>query len=102
MRIAEISVHGCPLRPLGSRDTGGMNVYVRQLSQELGRIGVEGDVFARWHDPKEPEVVGIGEKARLIHIAAGEQEDVPKMDIYYNLPQFLSNIRRFMEREGID
>jgi len=102
MRIAEISVHGCPLRPLGSKDTGGMNVYVRQLSQELGRIGVEVDVFARWHDPKEPEVVGIGEKARLIHIAAGEQEDVPKMDIYYYLPQFLSNIRRFMEREGID
>ena len=101
MRIAEISVHGCPLRPLGSKDTGGMNVYVRQLSQELGRLGVEVDVFTRWHDPKEPELVGIGEKARLIHIAAGEQVDVPKMNIYHCLPQFLCNIRRFMEREGI-
>ena len=101
MRIAEISVHGCPLRPLGSKDTGGMNVYVRQLSQELGRLGVEVDVFTRWHDPKEPELVEIGERARLIHIAAGEQVDVPKMNIYHCLPQFLCNIRRFMEREGI-
>jgi D-inositol-3-phosphate glycosyltransferase len=100
MRIAEISVHGCPIRPLGSKDTGGMNVYVRQLSQELGRLGVEVDVFTRWHDPKEPEVMAIGEKARLIHIAAGEQKDRPKTDIYYSLPQFLSNLRRFLEREG--
>jgi len=101
MRIAEISVHGCPLRPLGSKDTGGMNVYVRQLSQELGRLGVDVDVFTRWHDPKDPELVEIGEKARLIHIAAGEQVDVPKMNVYHYLPQFLCNIRRFMEREGI-
>jgi D-inositol-3-phosphate glycosyltransferase len=100
MRIAEISVHGCPLSPLGSRDTGGMNLYLRQLSLELGKLGVEVDVFTRWHDPKEPEVMEIGEKARLIHIAAGEQEHMSQMDIYYCLPQFLSNLHRFLEREG--
>ena len=102
MRIAEISVHGCPFRPLGSKDTGGMNVYVQQLSLELGRVGVEVDVFTRWHDPKEPEVVAIGERAHLIHIVAGEQEDVPKLDIYQRLPQFLDNLRRFMERKGLE
>lgn len=101
MRIAEISVHGCPLRPLGSSDTGGMNVYVRQLSQELGRIGVEVDIFTRSHDPEEPEVMAIGENTRLIHIVAGEQEDVPKMDIYRYLHQFSLNLRRFSEREGV-
>jgi len=101
VRIAEISVHGCPLRPLGSNDTGGMNVYVRQLSQELGRIGVKVDIFTRWHDPKEPEVVAIGENTRLIHIVAGEQEDVPKMDIYHRLHQFSLNLRRFSERERV-
>ncbi len=100
MRIAEISVHGCLLRPLGSKDTGGMNLYLRQLSWELGKLGVEVDVFTRWHDPTEPEVMKIGEKARLIHIAAGEQEDMPKPDIYHCLPQFLSHLRRFLEREG--
>ncbi|MEE9490803.1 MAG: glycosyltransferase [Dehalococcoidia bacterium] len=101
MRIAEISVHGCPLRPLGSKDAGGMNVYVRQLSQELGRIGVKVDIFTRWHDPKEPEVMMIGEQARLIHIEAGEQEDVPNTDIHRCLPQFLCNLHRFSEREEV-
>jgi len=101
MRIAEISVHGCPLRPLGRKDAGGMNLYLAQLSRELGRLGVEVDVFTRGHDPEEPEVMEIGEKAHLIHIAAGEQQDMPKTDIYHCLPQFLSNLRRFLDREGL-
>ena len=100
MRIAEISVHGCPLRSLGGKDTGGMNVYVRQLSRELGKLGVEVDIFTRWHDPQEPQVVGIVERVRLIHIAAAEQEDTPKTDIYSCLPEFLHNLRRFQEKEG--
>ena len=98
MRIAEISVHGCPLRPLGSNDAGGMNLHVRQLSRELGKLGVEVDVFTRWHDSGEPEMM-IGEKARLIHIAAGNREDMSKTDIYQHLPHFLDNLRRFLERE---
>ncbi len=99
MRIAQINVHGCPLRPLGSRDAGGMNLYLRHLSQELAGLGIEVDVFTRQHDGKEPEVM-IGETARLIHIAAGKPEDMPKAHIYDYLPQFLSNLRRFLGREG--
>jgi D-inositol-3-phosphate glycosyltransferase len=38
---------------------------------------------------------------RLIHIAAGEQEDILKTDIYHCLPQFTSNLRRFIERESV-
>lgn len=101
MRVAEISVHGCPLRPLGKGDAGGMNLYVQQLSRELGRLGMEVDVFTRWHDPKEPEVTEIGEKARLIHLAAGRHGDMPKLDIYRYLPGFLSNLGDFQRREKV-
>ncbi|MFC1892648.1 glycosyltransferase [Chloroflexota bacterium] len=100
MRIAEISIHGCPLRPLGSKDSGGMNVYVRQLSQELGRLGVEVDIFTRWHDSDEPQVMWLGEKVRLIHIAAGKPQDMPTLDLYHHLPQFITNLRHFIDREG--
>jgi len=34
-----LSVHTCPLATLGGKETGGMNVYVRDLSRELGRRG---------------------------------------------------------------
>jgi len=49
MRIAMLSVHTCPLATLGGKDTGGMNVYVRDLSRELGRRGFFVDVFTWAH-----------------------------------------------------
>ena len=46
MRIAMLSVHTCPLATLGGKDTGGMNVYVRELARELGRRGGAVDALA--------------------------------------------------------
>jgi D-inositol-3-phosphate glycosyltransferase len=34
-----ISVHSSPMGPLGTQDTGGMSVYIRELSRQLGRLG---------------------------------------------------------------
>ena len=101
MRIAKICVNRCPLMPLGGKDTGGMHLYIRELSQELGRMGVEVDLFTRWHSSMDSEVMEIGDRVRLIHIAAGEQEDILKTDIYQCLPQFTSNLRRFIESESV-
>jgi len=36
-QVCMVSVHTCPLSMLGGKDTGGMNVYVRDLSRELAR-----------------------------------------------------------------
>ena len=36
--IAVLSVHSCPLAALGGKETGGMNVYVREVSREMGRL----------------------------------------------------------------
>ena len=47
MRIAQVSAHTSPLAPLGGRETGGMNVYVLELSRELARLGYEVDIFTR-------------------------------------------------------
>ena len=40
MRIAMLSYHTCPLATLGGKDTGGMNVYVRDLTRQLGQMGI--------------------------------------------------------------
>jgi D-inositol-3-phosphate glycosyltransferase len=39
MNIAMLSYHTCPLATLGGKDTGGMNVYVRDLTRALGQMG---------------------------------------------------------------
>ena len=50
-RIGVISVHTCPLAALGGKETGGMNVYVREVARHLGRLGLEVDVFTRKQTP---------------------------------------------------
>ena len=44
MRVAMLSVHTCPLAAPGGKETGGMNVYLREVSRELGRMGPSSEV----------------------------------------------------------
>ena len=63
-RLALLSFHGCPVARLGEKDTGGMNVYVMQLAREFGKRGHQVDVFTRYHDPLDPQIVELGEGDR--------------------------------------
>jgi D-inositol-3-phosphate glycosyltransferase len=100
-RVAMISVHGCPLDMLGSREVGGMQLYVRELSRELARIGMYVDVFTRKTRPDLPRVVAFGERARVVHLDAGPQQRIDKNTVVQHLPAFIENLERFNEREGI-
>ncbi len=102
LRIAMISVHTCPLAELGSRETGGMNVYVRELSRHLGDRGVAVDVFTRRQDPDVPQVVGLGENARVVHLDAGPAGSMDKYDVLEHLPQFIQGMSDFRLQEGLD
>jgi len=74
IRIAMISYHTCPLATLGGKDTGGMNVYVRDLTRELGRLGVHVDVFTRSQDEHVPHVLhDLGYGNRVVHVPAGPE-----------------------------
>ncbi len=99
MHIAEISVHSCPQRSPGTGDVGGMNLYILALSHEMNKLGVEVDIFARRHDPDEPEIININERTRLIHIPAGAAKDIAKTEIYDCLPEFQANLQAFMARD---
>jgi D-inositol-3-phosphate glycosyltransferase len=96
-----LSVHGCPLDQLGSREVGGMQLYVRELSRELGRVGLDVDVYTRKTRPDLPRVVPFGERARVIHLDAGPQQRIDKNQVVQHLPAFIDNLERFNEREGI-
>ncbi|MBT8340306.1 MAG: glycosyltransferase, partial [Desulfatitalea sp.] len=45
LRIAMLTLHSSPVGPLGTRKTGGMSVYVRELSRHLGAAGHCIDIF---------------------------------------------------------
>lgn len=96
-----ISVHSCPLARLGGQETGGMNVYIQELSRELGRRGIAVDIFTRWTNPSVPSLVGLGPQGRVIHLKAGEVGPLPKNEVLRHLPEFICNMRRFKEEQNI-
>lgn len=101
MRIAMLSFHTCPLATLGGKDTGGMNVYVRDLTRVLGRYGVHVDVFTRSQDEHVPHVLhDLGYGNRVVHIPAGPEVPLPKPQLVEFIPQFVQNIREFAEIKG--
>jgi D-inositol-3-phosphate glycosyltransferase len=100
-RIAMLSVHTCPLAMLGGKETGGMNVYVRDLSRELGRRGFQVDVFTRLQNPDVPRVDSLGQNSRVIHVPAGPEAPYDKNVVYDHLPEFVAGVKRFTEEQGI-
>ena len=101
LRIAMLSVHSCPIGNLGAKDTGGMSVYVREIACELGKQGLLLDVYTRVHDPKDPLTIKLGQNARLIHLRAGEDENMHKLAMYPYLPDFANNLERFRKHNGL-
>src|SRR3989304_3834007 len=100
-RIAIISVHGCPLATLGHRDTGGMNVYLKETSEALASANTNVDIFTRAHEQGAPHIVNLGPRVRIIHIAAGPLEE-EKNGLFRHLPTFVDGVEAFRRDEGTD
>jgi D-inositol-3-phosphate glycosyltransferase len=100
-RIAMLSVHTCPLAILGGKSTGGMNVYVRELSRELGRRGMAVDIFTRCESTIHPQIMQLGPNARVIHVCAGPQERQDKYQLFPYLPEFVANVIDFSLSENV-
>jgi D-inositol-3-phosphate glycosyltransferase len=95
-----ISTHTCPLATLGGKETGGMNVYVRDLSRELGRRGIAVDVFTRQQNPNLPRISQrLGGNCRVIHLPAGPVMHYDKNKVFHHLPEFVEGVVAFAERE---
>ncbi|MFQ5997605.1 MAG: glycosyltransferase family 1 protein, partial [Dehalococcoidales bacterium] len=88
LRIAMLSAHSCPVGKLGTKDTGGMSVYVLELARELGKCGHLVDIYTRVHDPKDKLIYELGHNARLIHLKAGKDDEIHKLAVYPHLPDF--------------
>jgi D-inositol-3-phosphate glycosyltransferase len=97
-----ISYHTCPLATLGGKDTGGMNVYVRDLTRYLGRLGVAVDVFTRSQDEHVPHVLhDLGYGNRVVHVPAGPEVPLPKDQLAEHLPAFVDGILQFASAKGL-
>jgi len=102
LRIAMLSYHTCPLAILGGKDTGGMNVYVRELTRQLGRMGIHVDVFTRSQDEHVPHVLhDLGYGNRVVHVPAGPEVPMAKCELANHIPQFVEGIKQFAAEKDI-
>src|SRR5215210_8669191 len=102
LRIAMLSYHTCPLAMLGGKDTGGMNVYVRELTRQLGKMGIHVDVFTRSQDDHVPHVLHeLGYGNRVVHVPAGPEHPISKQELVNYIPEFVEGIKAFACEKGI-
>lgn len=94
-RLAVLSLHTSPLVQPGAGDSGGMNVYVRELVSALAQAGVTGDVYTRrWADDL-PEVVDVEPGFRVVHVPAGPV-DLPKEALPEVVDEFATGVLRHL------
>ena len=78
MRVAMVSEHASPLAVLGGVDSGGQNVHVAALAEEMARRGIEVSVYTRRDDASLPDRVRLGPGVTVEHVAAGPARPIPK------------------------
>lgn len=100
-RIAMISLHTSPMAVLGGRETGGMNVYVREVATQLGASGVLVDIFTRRLDPSLPAAAEIAAGVRLVQVDAGPPSLVEKEDLPAYVEPFAAAVEAFRAAEDV-
>lgn len=96
VRIVQLSYHTSPLASLGGRVSGGMNVYVLELSRELARLGYDVDILTR-RDDDGPAVQTVAPGCRLLRIDAGPPVEVDKEMLPRYHADFLRGATRVIE-----
>jgi D-inositol-3-phosphate glycosyltransferase len=101
-RVALISLHTSPLIQPGSGDSGGMNVYVREVASALAQAGVECTTYTRAHRPGLPPEVTVEPGHQVVHVPAGAF-DLPKEALADELDQFTAGVRAHLDHgPGVD
>jgi D-inositol-3-phosphate glycosyltransferase len=96
-RVAVISLHTSPLVQPGAGDSGGMNVYVRELVSALAQAGAECTTFTRADDEGLPAEVLVEPGHRVVHVEAGPHH-LPKEALPDVTEEFRRGVLDWIER----
>ena len=100
MNIAMLSIHSCPIGDLGTKDTGGMSVYILGLARELGKQGNKVDIFTRRHELQHAPVMELYDQVRLIHLTIENDDDFSKLAVYPRVDEYAAALDQFSSNEN--
>jgi D-inositol-3-phosphate glycosyltransferase len=96
-----LSIHSDPIGVLGTRDTGGMSVYIRELAGELGKSGHQIDIYTRSQEKENLAVTHLYENVRLIHLGIPNGHGLSKLAMYPFLPKYFRAIENYRLAENL-
>jgi D-inositol-3-phosphate glycosyltransferase len=99
-RLAVLSYHTSPLAQPGTGDGGGMNVYVRELSSALARLGHEVDVYTRRDNARVREVVNVEPGFRVHHVTAGPATPLDRDALTNFVGEYTDGVKAHFLRSG--
>ena len=97
--VAILSLHTSPLSQPGIGDSGGMNVYVREMAAALAHSGSECRVYVRRGQKGLPDEVAIEPGVTVVHVDAGPA-DLDKEDLVDVVDEFADGIMADIRRHG--
>lgn len=101
MDLAVLSLHSSPLVQPGVGDSGGMNVYVRELAASLAQSGVRTTVYVRRDGADLPDEVAVEPGFRVVHLDAGSV-DLPKEALPDIVEEFTVELERRLVESPVD
>lgn len=103
MKICTISFHSCPYSSLGGNGSGGMSVYLRELTAGLVDFpDVNVDILTRAQDPVCAEAKDISPQIRVVQLKGGPEHPIDRKYLYEFIPEFSENLEDYIRREKQD
>ena len=97
------SIHSSPIGELGSRDTGGMSVYIRDVAHQLGQRGHSVDIYTARSQAGGPGgIIALSDKVNLIHLNSSNRQKAQQDELYQNLPYLFREVETYKTQHIIN
>lgn len=101
LNIAILSIHSSPVGELGTENTGGMSVYILELSKEIGKQGHSIDIFTAQTHLQSQKIISLGQNIRVICLPTQSLKPLSKLELFDYLPDIFNSIEEFRRSQNI-
>ncbi len=91
-RVGIISMHTSPLAAPGMENTGGMNVYLREITRVFGEMGVHCDLYTHAASPDQPLVTPLPGPCRVLNVQTSRGNIADKHGLHRYCDEFAGHV----------